>query len=100
MRGRAESINLQFIDELAPGCAPAKVQPKVSIGKDQTPATERSPVDVLPQYRKLENVFTKPEARFEHSFATLVLRQNTRQLQVYASRFHPGRFPLLANFTS
>ncbi len=29
-----------------------------------------------------------------------VLRQNTRQLQVYASRLHPGRFPLLANFTS
>ena len=30
----------------------------------------------------------------------IVLRQNTRQLQVYASRLHPGRFPLLANFTS
>ena len=29
-----------------------------------------------------------------------VLRQNTRQLQVYASRHHPGRFPLLANFKS
>ena len=29
-----------------------------------------------------------------------VLRQNTRQLQVYASRLHPGRFPRLANFTS